>query len=364
MIHVPEELVASQAKYNGEAGRAFVAGLPDRAREFLGRWGLRVTGPSMYGMASLVLPVERVADGGRAALKLQILDEETEGEPTALRVWDGAGAVRLLDHDAGTGTMLLERLDETRPLSSVADTREALRIVADLLARLAAVPAPEGLRRLGDIAADMLAQVPAAASRLGTADAAVLRDCAAAVREVAGEPGDRLLHWDLHLGNVLASGPDGPGMGMGEALADGPGMWMGKASSCGSGMGMGMGMREASAGGSGVSGRAGGPGNGEELVGGRSSGDRGAWLAIDPKPLAGDPGFELLPALTDRFDPDPDELLWRFDLLAEVVGDRRRAVAWTLGRVLQNGLWDVEDGEPELDAEQVALARTLLARRA
>ncbi|MFE0652741.1 aminoglycoside phosphotransferase family protein [Streptomyces sp. NPDC059534] len=299
-MRVPEELARSQAKYNGEAGRAFVAGLPGTAAEFLGRWGLRVTGPSMYGVASLVLPVERVADGTRAALKMQLLDEESEGEPVALRVWDGAGAVRLLDHDAGSGTMLLERLDEARPLSSAVDTREALRIVAGLLARLVAVPAPEGMRRLGDIAAAMLTQVPAAVARLGAADAEVLRDCAAAVREVAGEPGDRLLHWDLHLGNVLAGGPGG----------------------------------------------------------------REPWLAIDPKPLAGDPGFELLPALTDRFDPDPAEALWRFDLLAEVVGDRGRAVAWTLGRVLQNGLWDVEDGEPELDAEQVALARILLARRA
>ncbi|MET9931619.1 MULTISPECIES: aminoglycoside phosphotransferase family protein [unclassified Streptomyces] len=296
MIHVPEELARSQAKYNGEAGRAFVAGLPRTAEEFLGRWGLRVTGPSMYGVASLVLPVERRADGAPAALKMQLLDEESEGEPTGLRAWDGAGSVRLLDHDPATGTMLLERLDEARPLSSLADAREAVRIAAGLLARLTAVPAPPGLRTLGGIAAGMLAEVPGAAARLGPEDAAVLRDCAAAVREVAGEPGDRLLHWDLHFGNVLAAG-------------------------------------------------------------------REPWLAIDPKPLAGDPGFDLLPALVDRFDPDPDEVLWRFDVLAEVVGDRRRAVAWTLGRVLQNGLWDVEDGEPSLDAEQVAVARILRERR-
>ncbi|MGW6966622.1 aminoglycoside phosphotransferase family protein [Streptomyces zaomyceticus] len=295
MIHVPEELAASQAKYNGEAGRAFVAALPERAEEFLGRWGLRVTGPSMYGMASLVLPVERAADGTRAALKMQILDDETEGEPIGLRVWDGAGVVRLLDHDAATGTMLLERLDEARPLTSVADTREALDVVAGLLARLVAVPAPQGLRGLGDIAAGMLAEVPGAAERLDAEDAAVLRDCAAAVREVAGEPGERLLHWDLHLGNILAA-------------------------------------------------------------------EREPWLAIDPKPLAGDPGFDLLPALLDRFDPD--DVLWRFDLLAEVVGDRERAVAWTLGRVLQNGLWDVEDGEDGLDEEQVEVARILRERRA
>ncbi|MET9955230.1 aminoglycoside phosphotransferase family protein [Streptomyces sp. NPDC006339] len=305
-IHVPEELAASQARYNGEAGRAFIAALPARAEEFLERWGLRLSGPSLYGVASLVLPVTR--DGVPAALKFQLLDEETEGEPVALRIWGGAGAVRLLEHDPGTGTMLLERADETRHLSTLGesgergDSREAVRILAGLLGRLVAVPAPPGLRRLGDIAADMLAAVPAAAARLGAEDAALLRDCAAAVREVVGEPGDRLLHWDLHYDNILAA-------------------------------------------------------------------EREPWLAIDPKPLAGDPGFELLPALTDLWDedgggPDPAETLWRFDLLTEHLGlDRGRALAWTLGRVLQNGLWDVEDGEPALDPDQVGIARNLLARR-
>jgi streptomycin 6-kinase len=122
----------------------------------------------------------------------------------------------------------------------------------------------------------------------------LLRDCAAAVREVAGEPGDRLLHWDLHFDNVLAA-------------------------------------------------------------------EREPWLVIDPKPLAGDPGFELLPALWNRFDED--EVLWRFDLMTEALGlDRERARAWTLARVLQNGVWEAESGEEELDEEQVFIARTLLAR--
>ncbi|GGW53556.1 hypothetical protein GCM10010381_43800 [Streptomyces xantholiticus] len=68
-----------------------------------------------------------------------------------------------------------------------------------------------------------------------------------------------------------------------------------------------------------------------------------------------------MPALWNRFDED--EVLWRFDLMTEVLGvDRERARAWTLGRVLQNGLWKAEDGEEELGGVQVLIARTLLAR--
>ncbi|MEV6698938.1 aminoglycoside phosphotransferase family protein [Streptomyces sp. NPDC051453] len=293
MIDIPDGLVESQYTYAGEPGRAFIAGLPARVEEFVGRWDLRVDGPAMHGMAALVLPVVR-GDGTPAVVKFQILDEETEGEPVALRVWDGAGAVRLLDHDDATGTMLLERLDSGRMLDSVEDSRKAVLVIAELLARLTSGPAPEGMRRLSGIAADMLAQVPSALAAVpGPADRALLADCAAAVREVADEAGDRLLHWDLHFENVLAA-------------------------------------------------------------------EREPWLAIDPKPLAGDPGFDLKPAIDNRFDAD--EVVWRFDAMSGVLGlDRERARAWTLGRVLQDSLWEIEDGRP-LVPDHLETARRLLGR--
>ncbi|MFE0130443.1 aminoglycoside phosphotransferase family protein [Streptomyces sp. NPDC059037] len=292
-IRIPDGLVESQHMYAGEAGRAFIAGLPARVTEFVERWDLTVDGPSMHGMAALVLPVVR-ADGTPAAVKFQVLDEETEGEPVGLRVWGGDGAVRLLDHDAGTGTMLLERLDSARMLSTMADTRKAVLVIAELLARLTSVAAPEGMRRLGDIAAEMVDDLPGALKEIGDpAERAVVERCGGAVREVMGEPGDRLLHWDLHFENVLAS-------------------------------------------------------------------DREPWLAIDPKPLAGDPGFDLWPAINNRFDAD--DVLWRFDAMTEVLGlDRERARAWTLGRVLQNALWEIEDGRP-VDEDDLEVARLLLGR--
>ncbi|MEW2158663.1 aminoglycoside phosphotransferase family protein [Streptomyces sp. NPDC007189] len=290
VIDIPGELAEAQETYNGAAGRAFIAGLPDLAAAFLDRWRLRLDGPSMNGVSALVLPVVR-ADGTPAVLKLQLPDEESEGEPVALRVWDGDGAVRLLDHDPATGTMLLERLDASRMLSAVADTREAVVVIARLLAHLTSFPAPPGMRRLGDIAGAMLERTPWALERIPDPVARrTVADCAAAVREVAGEPGHRLLHWDLHFENVLAA-------------------------------------------------------------------DRADWLAIDPKPLAGDPGFEMWPALDNRFEAA--EVRRRFDAMTEVLGlDRDRALAWTLGRMLQNALWDVKDGRP-IEERRLELVRRL-----
>ncbi|MFJ3671999.1 aminoglycoside phosphotransferase family protein [Streptomyces sp. NPDC090106] len=290
VIDIPDGLAAAQARYHGAKGRAFVAALPALAAGFLDRWGLRPDGTAMHGVSALVLPVTR-PDGTGAVLKLQLLDEESEGEPTALRVWNGDGAVQLLDHDPATGTLLLERLDAGRPLSHLPDSREAVLVIAHLLARLTSVPAPVGMRRLDDLARALLDRTPAALTRVADPEhRTLLAACASALREVAGEPGDRLLHWDLHYDNVLAA-------------------------------------------------------------------HRDAWLAIDPKPLAGDPAFDLLPALWNRFDAD--EVRWRLDALTDVMGlDRARARAWSLARVLQNSLWEIEAGRP-LDAQQLEIARQL-----
>ncbi|MFJ2738645.1 aminoglycoside phosphotransferase family protein [Streptomyces sp. NPDC087440] len=294
---VPPAFAASYRDENAQAP-AWLADLPRLAGEFLERWDLRPDGAPGHGMASVVLPVTRTADGTPAVLKLQQVREETAGAATALRTWAGNGAVRLLAHDPATGTELLERLDASRPLSVLARTpegeREALRTLADLMARLTAHPAPPGLRQLSDIAAAMLADVPSAVRKLADpADRALLRTCASAVAELLPEPGDRLLHWDLHHDNVLA-------------------------------------------------------------------GDREPWLAIDPEPLAGDPGFDLWPALDCG---TAVTVLHRFDLLTEALGlDRQRAVGWTLGRILQNALWDVADGRTALDPVQVAQADALLSR--
>lgn len=294
MIEIPDGLAAAQKRANGAAGLAFLARLPALAEEFRARWDLRFDGPPMHGMTALVLPVVRAGDGLRAVLKLQLPDDESRGEPVALRAWNGDGAVRLLDHDPATGTLLLERLDPERMLARVADAHESVRIIAGLLAHLTAGPAPAGMRTLGDIARSMLERTPAALAEIADPEQRrIVADCAAAVREVAGEPGDRLLHWDLHDENVLAA-------------------------------------------------------------------DRAPWLAIDPKPLAGDPGYELWPALANRFDAD--DVLWRFDAMTGVLGlDRDRARAWTFGRLLENCLWNVADGEPLGEAD-LEIARRLRLR--
>jgi streptomycin 6-kinase len=234
-------------------------------------------------------------DGTRAMLKLQDTDPDHPGEGLALRTWDGDGAVRVLREDPQTWTLLLERLHEDRDLRSV-DDLAAVRVIAGLLNRLHARTAPPEIPRLVDRAAKMIADTPAAAALLADpGEGRLLRRWADTLAEVADTAGDRLLHWDLHYENVLAA-------------------------------------------------------------------DREPWLAIDPKPLAGDPGFDLCPALWNRWDAAAPErtIRRRFALLVDELGlDRERTVAWTVGRVLQNSIWAVKDGERVLEPAQVTIAAAI-----
>jgi streptomycin 6-kinase len=286
-VVVPEALAASHAQFFGAAGRGWIDGLPALAAACLELWHLTLDGPPGFGAVALILPV-RCADGTPAVLKLQPVDDETGGEPAALRAWRGHGAVGLLRHDPDTGSMLLERLDAGRTLAAIRDDLAALRILTGIMAGLHAVPAPPGIRRLGDIAAAMLDRVPHALRTVTDADERhLIGTCAAVVADLVAEPGDRLLHWDLHFDNVLAT-----------------------------------------------------------------LDDPGRWLAIDPKPLIGDPGFELLAALHNRWDDVvatadvPRAVRRRFDLMTEILGlDRQRAIGWTLARILQNALWEAENSD-------------------
>jgi streptomycin 6-kinase len=305
-IVVPAELADLHEKYSGEDGRAWIAGLPALAAAYLDRWQLAIDGPAASGAVALIIPVAR-RDDSKAVLKLQPVDDETGGEPAALQAWAGHGAVRLLEHDPTSGAMLLERLDASRDLSTMEDDFAAAKIIAELLVELNSVPAPAGMRHLRDVATATLAQTPEAI-RLAPdlEERQILINCAARYQElITDQIGNRLLHWDLHYFNTLAT----------------------------------------------------------------LDGDR-EWKAIDPKPLGGDSGFELLPALWNRWDDlvktgDLSRaLLRRFDLMTEILGvDRSPAAGWTLGRVLQVAVWDlVRFREGRIWPSHRTIAEVLIAR--
>jgi len=305
---VPAELAELHERYSGEDGRLWIAELPTLAAAYLDRWQLAMDGPVASGAVALIIPVA-CRDGSKAVLKLQPVDDETGGEPAALQAWAGRGAVRLLDHDSSSGAMLLERLDASRDLSTMSDDFAAAKIIAELLVQLNSVPAPPDMRRLSDVAAATLVETPEAIRLAEDLDERqLLINCAARFEELITDSLDNRL---LHWDLHYFN-----------TLST--------------------------------------------LDGNRQ------WKAIDPKPLSGDSGFELLPALWNRWDDLiktgnlSRALLRRFDLMTDVMGlDRSRAAAWTLGRVLQVAVWDlVRFREGRIWPSHRTIAEVLIEARA
>ncbi|MBD0734163.1 aminoglycoside phosphotransferase family protein [Streptomyces sp. CBMA29] len=205
-LEPPERLVRTVGAWEGEAGRVWLAELPDRVARHLERWGLTVERVFAAGGQISMIVLVRTADGVPAVLKVGMVTRETEHEHAALAHWDGRGAVRLLDADPGEGAMLLERLQADVSLRSLAEPKAMLE-AAGVLQRLW-VPPAEGhpFTSVADYTGALAALLRERRERPWAAEAVGLVDEALSVHGelVASGAEEALLHGDYHHGNVLA----------------------------------------------------------------------------------------------------------------------------------------------------------------
>jgi streptomycin 6-kinase len=101
------------------------------------------------------------------------------------------------------------------------------------------------------------------------------------------------------------------------------------------------------------------------------AGDREPWLVIDPKPMAGDPHYEVAPMLWNRWQEVVDSgdvrdaVRRRFHTVVDAaLLDENRARDWVIVRELHNVLWAIEDATREhrrLTAEDQGWITTAVA---
>jgi streptomycin 6-kinase len=97
------------------------------------------------------------------------------------------------------------------------------------------------------------------------------------------------------------------------------------------------------------------------------SAERAPWLAIDPKGMTGDPGYEVGPFLLNPhhwgIDDRPERARRRLDILAEELSyDRARLRDWGIAHAVLSACWSAE-GYGQEWRPAIAAAETLIGLR-
>jgi len=302
---INQEFARTIIALHGEAGRVWLERLPALIEECARRWSLRVGPPFPSLSYNYAAPAEG-RGGERLVLKVGVPSAELLSEIEALRLFDGRGAVRLMDADEERGALLLERLEPGTQLVALCEEDDGAATVAaaGVMKRLwrpvpvvhnfpAAADWGRGFERCRVLFRGGTGPFP---PRLFEEAESLFAGLLASAAEPV------VTHGDLHHGNVLAA-------------------------------------------------------------------EREPWLAIDPKGLVAEPAYEVgallrnpQPLLLQH--PDPVRLTERriAQLSDELDLEPARVRGWGLAQAVLSEWWTIEDGG-ELDEHSLAAAEILAATR-
>jgi len=206
---IPDDFARAVRAFRGASGEAWLQGLPETVEACAARWSLEVGPPFLPLSYNYVAPALR-ADGTRLVLKLCFpFEEETATEREALRLFDGRGAVRLLDSDEERAALLLERLEPGTKLAAMCETDdEAATSAAASVMRSLRLPAPDAhdfpsVERWGRGFESHRARFDGGA---GPIPARLFEEAETRFRELCDSADESvLLHGDLHQENIIAA---------------------------------------------------------------------------------------------------------------------------------------------------------------
>ena len=115
-------------------GESWLKSLPALVRHCEDRWQITCGHPFELSF-NYVVPATTV-DGRSVVLKLGVPNPELNAEIASLRIFDGRGAVRLLEADVEKGILLIERVSPGDVLASVSDDDQATRVAAQTMRNL------------------------------------------------------------------------------------------------------------------------------------------------------------------------------------------------------------------------------------
>ncbi|MEI7026470.1 aminoglycoside phosphotransferase family protein [Paenibacillus sp. y28] len=208
-MDLPNSFIQTVTGVHGPKGRQWLQTLDGLIRYCELKWDCTVQEPYELSYHFVVPAAGR--DGTETVLKLGVPSNEQQTEIAALRLYNGSGAVRLLDAEPERGILALERLLPGQTLKSVTDDEEAAMIAASVMKRLrVTAPAAAGFPTTAAWA-EGLAQIRGRFNGgTGPMPEKMVEAAEQLYRQlVAGARPVQLLHGDLHHGNILYDGSRG-----------------------------------------------------------------------------------------------------------------------------------------------------------
>ena len=150
-MNLPPEFVSNVQGVLLEDGRLYLDVLPDLIAEASARWGLTDVRPVpnlSYNFVAFAkssftakgakkkLNLRDLGGSKDVVLKVGLPNRESLSEMAALRLFNGEGACKLLEHDEEKYWMLLERLNPGVMLSTMEDDEEATHIAAEVMKKI------------------------------------------------------------------------------------------------------------------------------------------------------------------------------------------------------------------------------------
>jgi streptomycin 6-kinase len=299
---VPDAFASRIREAFGADGTAWLARLASLLIDLAARWELALGAPFELSYNYVAPAVRR--DGTPAVLKLGVPRGEISREIAALQLYAGDGACRLLESDVERCAMLLERVMPGKALAGVVriDDDQATRIGARVLRALWR-PVPAGSTPTFRPLAEWFAAFDRHRLAYGG----------------AGPLPARVFEAGVDIARSLLESAPVPVVLHGDF-------------------------------------------HHYNIL----SATRADWLAIDPKGMAGDPGYDVGPFVCNPRPGDgwsPQLLHRRLDILAhELDYDRARLRDWSIAYAVLSACWSAEDHGHGWDTE-ITAAETLLAER-
>lgn len=133
-MELPAAFISTVQNTFQEGGHAFLRDLPDMIAEASARWNLTDIQPVPMLSYNFVAFANRGDE--QVVLKMGVPNRELKSEMAALRLFNGAGACRLLDQDEEKYWMLLERLKPGEILSTLEDDEATTNIAAEVMQKI------------------------------------------------------------------------------------------------------------------------------------------------------------------------------------------------------------------------------------